>query len=42
MNSIINHYYVKNIYFTLYMDAYNYCIKNNIAASIIEKTKTYK
>ena len=37
--SCISHYYVKNIYFTLYMEAYNYCIKNSIDTSIIEKTK---
>ncbi len=42
MTSIINHYYVETIYFTLYLDAYNYCIRSNIDTNIIEKTKKYK
>ena len=42
MESIINHYYVNNIYFTLFMDAYNYCCDNNINTDVIEKTKEYR
>ena len=42
MDSIINHYYVENVYFTLYMEAYQYCEKNNINPLKIDKTKTYK
>ena len=42
MTSLTSHYYVKDIYFTLYMDAYNYCIKNNINTNVIDKTKEYK
>ncbi len=40
--SNISHYYVNNIYFTLYMEAYNYCIINNIDFLTIEKTKEYR
>ncbi len=42
MTSQFNHYYVKDIYFTLYMEAYNYCIESNINTNVIEKTKEYK
>ena len=39
--SKISHYYIHNIYFTLYMDAIDYCDKNNIDYELIEKTKNY-
>ena len=42
MRASISHYYVKDIYFTLYMDAIHYCDNNNIDYSVIEKTKEYK
>ena len=35
------HYYIHNIYFTLYMDAIDYCDKYNIDYELIKKTKTY-
>lgn len=42
MKSNISHYYIRNMYFTLYMDAYEYCCNNNISINLIEKTKEYK
>ena len=40
--SKFNHYYVKEIYFSLYMKAISYCDNKNLDYSIIEKTKKYK
>jgi len=40
--SEFNHYYVKDIYFTLYNEAYSYCCDNDVDTSLIEKTKEYR
>lgn len=40
--SKFNHYYVNDIYFSLYNEAYNYCCNNDINTASIEKTKEYR
>ena len=39
--SKIPHYYINDIYFTLYMDAIAYCDKHRIDYAVIKKTRTY-
>jgi len=41
MKSELPHYFINDMLFILYMDAYDYCLTNNISTDLIKKSYEY-